>query len=155
MVKKGDIIPGIFSLLVGALILVYIALKPKMAIGGEMVNGGIGPGAFPAICGVALIICGILLFVRGIKQNGTVDYFAFTPERKENMKIAALLVLMCALMMAAWKISRMFLVCLPVYAFAVNKLLKRTTKFSIIFTIVITAFVYVLFGLCFNVSFRP
>ncbi len=148
-------IPGIFSLLVGVLILVYIALKPKMAVGGEMVNGGIGPGAFPAICGVALIICGILLFVRGIKQNGIVDYFALTPERKENLKIAGLLVLMCALMMAVWKISRMFLICLPVYAFAVNKLLKRTTKFSIIFTIVITAFVYVLFGLCFNVSFRP
>ena len=155
MIKKGDSIPGIFSLLVGALILIYIALKPKMAVGGEMVNGGVGPGAFPAICGAALIICGILLVVRGIRQNGTVDYFAFTPERKKNMKIAALLVLMCALMMAAWKISRMFLVCLPVYSFAVNKLLNRTTKFSIIFTIVITVFVYVLFGLCFKVSFRP
>ena len=155
MIKKGDIIPGIFSLLIGALILFYIALKPKMAVGGEMVNGGTGPGTFPAISGVALIICGILLVIRGIKQNGTVDYFAFTPERKENLKIAALLVLMCTLMTVAWKISKMFLVCLPVYAFAVNKLLKRTTKFSIIFTIVISTFVYVVFGLCFNVSFRP
>ena len=155
MIKKGDTIPGIFSLFVGALILLYIALTPKMAVGGEMVNGGIGPGAFPAVSGVVLMICGILLVIRGIKQKGTMDYFAFTPERKANLKKAALLVLMCALMLAAWKISRMFLVCLPIYAFAVNKLLKRSTKFAIIFTIVMTAFVYLLFGLGFNVSFRP
>ncbi len=155
MIKKGDTIPGIFSLIVGALIMLYIALTPKMAIGGEMINGGVGPGFFSAICGVALIICGILLIIRGIRQNGAVDYFSFTPERKANLKIAALLVLMCALMLAAWKISRLFLACLPIYAFAVNRLLKRSTKFSVIFTVVMTAFVYVLFGLCFHVSFRP
>lgn len=154
MIRKGDTIPGICSVIVGALALLYIALKPKMVVLGETANGGVGPGFFPFICGVGLVVLGIVLVLRGLQQNGTVDYFKMTAEKKENFKTAGMLILLCALMLAAWKISGIFFVCLPIYAFIVCKLLKRSTRFSILFTIVVTGFIYLLFRVGFSIMFR-
>jgi len=153
LVRKGDTIPGLCAIAIGALTLLYIAVHPKMAVIGKPEYGGVGPGFFPFVCGVGLLILGLALTLRGIRQNGSVDYFAMTPEKKKNMKIAGLLILMCGLMLAAWKVSEAFYVCLPIYCFAVNKLLKRSLLFSIIFTVVVTAFVYVLFSICFTIRF--
>lgn len=155
MIKKGDTIPGIFSIVIGLFTLIYIFQNPKMVIVGGEVIGGVGPGFFPFVCAVALILCGVLLCLRGIRQKGTVDYFQLTEERKENLKTVALLVLLILLLLVAWKISRMFFLCLPVYIFAVNKLLKRSTKFTILFTIGMTVFIYGLFRLGFSVRFKP
>lgn len=154
MIKKSDTIPGICSAFVGILTLLYVFLNPKMVVLGKSSDGGLGPGFFPFICGSGLLILGILLTVRGIRQHGTVDYFEMTAEKKENLKSAGLLILLCGLMLIAWKLSEVFFVCLPIYSFAVNKLLKRSTRFSIIFTVVVTAFVYLLFQVCFNILFR-
>jgi uncharacterized membrane protein YciS (DUF1049 family) len=154
MIKKGDTIPGIFTSVIGALALLYVFTNPKMVI--ILAGNGVslGPGFFPLICGVGLLLLGCLLALRGVKQNGSVDYFNMTPEKKKNFKLAGLLTLFFALMLAAWKISNLFFLCLPVYAFAVNKLLRRSNKFSIIFTVCITAFIYLLFKECFLISFR-
>lgn len=155
LIKKGDTIPGICTAVIGALTLLYIFTHPKMVVFGESRNGGIGPGFFPFICGAIMLILGVVLTLHGIRQNGTVDYFAMDAEKKGNFKLAGLLILMCILLLAAWKISKLFFICLPLYAFAVSKLLKRSTLFSIVFTIVMTGFVYLLFRVCFSITFRP
>ena len=156
MIKKGDTIPGIFSVLVGAFVLIYNFLNPKMNILADATRGGVGPGFFPFICGIALVVFGAILVIRGIKQNGSVDYFQMTPEKKANMKRVALLVGLIVLMLAAWKISKIFYICLPLYCFALNKfVIKHSTKFSIIFTVVITAFIYALVTIAFTVRFMP
>ena len=155
MVKKGDTIPGIFSLIVGAFALIYNFSYPKMAIWGEAVKGGVGPGFFPFICGVALVAFGLALILRGVRQKGTVDYFQITPERIQNLKVVGMLILLVALMLAAWKISELFFLCLPIYSFILNKLLKQSTKFSVLFTLVMTVFIFVLFRMAFTIRFRP
>lgn len=155
LIKKGDTIPGIFSLAVGIFTLVYIVRNPKMVIVDESVIGGVGPGFFPFICAAALIVCGILLVLRGVRQNGTVDYFRMTPERRENLKTVGMLALLILLLLAAWKISGLFFVCLPVYIFAVNRLLKRSMRFTVLFTVGMTAFIYVLFRMGFSIRFMP
>ena len=155
MVKKGDTIPGIFSLAIGLFALIYNFSYPKMAIWGEAVKGGVGPGFFPFICGVALVVFGILLIFRGIRQKDCVDYFQMTPERKQNLKTVGLLVLFVFLMLAGWKISEAFFLCLPVYCFLVNKLLKQSTKFSILFTFIMTVFIFALFKMAFTIRFKP
>ena len=155
MIKKGDTIPGIFSLFVGALALIFTYSNPKMIIWGAALKGGIGPGFFPFVCGMTLILFGVALILRGIKQNGTVDYFQMTPERKQNLKVVVMLVILLTLMLAGWKISELFFLCLPIYCFAVNKILKQSTKFSLIFTVVMTAFIYLLFNLAFTIRFKP
>ena len=155
MIKKGDTIPGIFSLAIGLLTLIYILQNPKMVIVGDNAIGGVGPGFFPFICAVALIVCGVLLSLRGVRQNGTVDYFQLTEEKKENLKTVGLLLLFILVLLLAWKISQMFFLCLPVYIFAVNKLLKRSTKFTILFTVGMTLFIYGLFRMGFSIRFKP
>lgn len=154
LLKKSDIIPGIFSAGIGALVLLYIYLNPKMVIFIEKNEGALGPGFFSFVCGVCLVGFGIILAIRGIKQRGTVDYFEMTDSKKENLVVAGLLALLCGIMLAAWKLSGMFFACLPIYALAVNKLFKRSTKFALIFTVVVTGFIYVLFRVCFSISFR-
>lgn len=126
-----------------------------MIVWGAQVKGGIGPGFFPFACGIALMFFGVVLILRGIKQNGTVDYFQMTPERKQNLKVVAMLVIFLTLLLAGWKISELFFLCLPIYCFAVNKVLKQNTKFSLIFTVVMTAFIYLLFNLAFTIRFKP
>ena len=155
MIKKGDTIPGIFSILMGVLTLGYIYTHEKMVITSAGTYGGIGPGFFPFVCAVALIICGVILVLRGIKQNGTVDYFQLTPERKQNLKQVGLLAGLIFLMLLAWTVSKMFFLCLPIYVFAVNKLLKRSWLFTILFTVGMSLFIYGLFRVGFSIRFKP
>lgn len=155
MLKKGDTIPGIFSTVLGILTLIYIWQNPKMVVLGGTDGAGVGPGFFPFICAVALIVCGIMLTLRGIRQNATVDYFMLTDEKKKNMKMAGLLAFCILIFLIVWKISERFFLILPVYVFVVNKLFKRSTIFALLFTVVMTVFVYGLFGMGFSIRFMP
>lgn len=156
MIKKGDTIPGIFSILIGAFALIYNYVHPKMSVFAEPARGGVGPGFFPFICGIALVAFGLVLVLRGIKQNGSVDYFQMTSEKKKNLKNVVMLAGLIVLVLAAWKISEIFYICLPIYCFALNKfVLKQSTKFSVIFTVVMTAFIYGLFTIAFTIRFMP
>lgn len=155
MLKKGDTIPGIFSMLVGVLTLFYIFQNPKMVILGGTDGSGVGPGLFPFISATALIIFGIMLTLRSLKQKEAVDYFKLTDEKRNNLKKVVILSVFIMIFLIAWKISRSFFVIIPIYVFAVNKLLKRSTKFSLIFTIGITAFIYGLFSVGFSIRFMP
>ena len=155
MFKKGDTIPGMVSVAIGVLTLIYIWANPKMVVMSADTYGGIGPGFFPFVCAVALILFGGVMVLNGIKQNGTVDYFQMDAERKENLKQVGMLALLCALMLLAWKVSKMFFLCLPVYVFAMNKLLKRSWLFTILFTVGMTVFIYGLFRVGFSIRFRP
>lgn len=155
LIKKGDTIPGIFSVLVGVLTMIYIFTNEKMVVMNAETYGGIGPGFFPFVCAAALILFGVIMIVQGIKQNGTVDYFQMTPEKKENLKLVGMLALFCLIMLLAWKVTKMFFLCLPIYIFAMNRLLKRSWLFTILFTAGMTLFIYGLFRMGFSIRFRP
>ena len=152
--KHGDTIPGIVTVLVGGASLAYVSTQPRMTVLTDSSGGSLGPGFFPVACSVILVILGIALIVRGIRQGGKVRYFEMTPEKKANLRTVALVTGMCILFLVAWKLTRKFLVCLFVYSIVINKLLKRSWVFTIIFSVVLTAFVYCLFDLGFSVTFR-
>ena len=155
MLKKGDTIPGIASVVIGVLTLIYIFVNSKMVVFGGTDGSGVGPGLFPFVSALALIIFGIVLTLRGVKQNGTVDYFKLTDEKKKNLKNVGLVIASILIFLIAWKISAQFFIILPIYIFVINKLFKRSTKFSIIFTIGMTAFIYGLFVIGFSIRFMP
>ena len=155
MLKKGDTIPGIASVVIGVLTLIYIFVNSKMVVFGGTDGSGVGPGLFPFVSAVALIIFGIVLTLRGVQQNGTVDYFKLTDEKKKNLKNVGLVIASILIFLIAWKISEQFFIFLPIYIFVINKLFKRSTKFSLIFTIGMTAFVYGLFVIGFSIRFMP
>ena len=86
---KGDTIPGIVSLLFGAIVLFFTFTGENMAILVAKKRGSVpGPGFFPAICGALTVVFGVVLILRGIRQNGSADYFKMT----EEMRRTALLV---------------------------------------------------------------
>ena len=133
MLKKGDVIPGIASLIIGILTFIYIGLHPKMVILGGTDGSGVGPGMFPCLCAVALTLLGALLVLKALREKEPTDYFKFTDEKKKNLKVVLLMALFIFVYLIVWKVSRRFFVILPVYAFAVNRLFKRSILFSLIF----------------------
>ncbi len=155
IIRKGDTIPGFFTGVIGAVALYLVLSNKKMVIISTKKGTSLGPGFFPFVCGIALLLLGLILFVRGLRQNGKIDYFQFTSEKKENLKTVGLLLLLCIIMLAGWKISKQFFYCLPVYAVLVNRIMKRSWLFSILFSVVVTIFVYFLFHMGFHVTFRP
>ena len=155
MIKKGDTIPGFVSMAIGLVTMILVWTNPKMVVISADTYGGIGPGFFPFVCGVSLLVLGLAMVFQGLKQKGTVDYWQMDPERKENLKMVVALMVMLAIMLAAWKISKMFFLCLPLYLLGMNKLLKRNWLFTILFTVGMTLFIYGLFRVGFSIRFRP
>lgn len=152
--KHSDVIPGVVTVLVGGASLWYISTQPRMTIITESSGGFLGPGFFPFVCSLLMVVLGIALIVRGVLQAGKVKYFEMTPEKKKNLLTIGLVVGSCILFLTAWKLTNKFLPCLFVYSIAVNKILKRTWVFTIVFSVILTAFVYGLFFKGFSVTFR-
>lgn len=73
--RQGDLILGIFSIVVGIVILILSKVQ-----GLEMVKSGrMGPGFFPAICGIAITLCGVMVLqelrgkIKREKKSGTAN----------------------------------------------------------------------------------
>ena len=77
-----------------------------------------------------------------------------TPEIKGNLKVLGLMVVGVALYLAIWKITEQFLVSLVLFALYENVVLRRSKVFTIVFTVIMTVFVWALFMKGFKVSFR-
>ena len=152
--KKNDTLPGIITTAFGLIVIAYILSNPKLPIISQNANGVLGNGFFSFICAVGLVLCGLLLILRGLKQKGTVDYMQMSPEKKENLKTIFKMVALLALFLILWKVTNLFLVLLPVYIFSVNILLKRSWKFSLIFAIGFSAFIIGLFYFGFSIQFN-
>lgn len=152
---KGDTIPGIVTLVIGILILLLTLTGENMAILVAKKRGSVpGPGFFPFICGAFTILFGLMLTLRGLRQNGSVDYFEMTDEMRSNVKIAFLVILGLVCFLVLWKLTSLFIPLVFVFSVYLNFLFKRDIKFSLIFSVIITAFIYFLFVRGFSVTFK-
>ncbi|MDO5445427.1 MAG: tripartite tricarboxylate transporter TctB family protein [Eubacteriales bacterium] len=154
---KGDTVPGVVSVVLGAAVAGMTLANPeKMAIGETAKKGFIpGPGFFPLLCAGLLLVFGICLTVRGLLENGKVDFFKMTPEIRENLK--TLLKVFGGLVgfLLLWKFfSKLFILWVAIYAAYLCIVFKRSVLFTIIFTIVMTALIYFMFMVGFSVTFR-
>ena len=152
---KGDTIPGIVALLFGVLVLFLTFTGENMAILVAKKRGSVpGPGFFPFICGAFTILFGLLLILRGIRQNGSVDFFEMTDEMRGNVKTALLVFIGFVCFLVLWKLTSQFIPLVFVFAVYLNLLFKRSIKFTLIFSVVITLFIYLLFVRGFSVTFK-
>ena len=142
-------------MVMGILVFIYIFTHPKMVVLGGTDGSGVGPGFFPFICAAALTILGLLLFLKGVRENGSVDYFALTEEKKKNLIMVACMAAFIVVFLILWKVTKRFFIILPIYSFAINMLFKRSLLFSVIFAAAITAAIYGLFGVGFTIRFMP
>ena len=152
---KGDTIPGIVSVLFGALVLILTLTGDNMAILVAKKRGNVpGPGFFPFVCGALTVVFGVVLILRGLKQNGTVDFFEMTDEMRGNVKTALMVTagLVCFLLL--WKLTGLFIPLVFVFAVYLNLLFKRSIQFTLIFSAIITVFIWLLFVRGFSVTFK-
>ena len=152
---KGDLVPGIIAILFGLFVLFLTLTGSDMAILVTKKRGSVpGPGFFPFICGLLIVVFGIVLTIRGIRQKGTVSYYNLTEEMRGNIKTALLVLAGLVCFLIIWKLTNLFIPLVFVYAVYLNVVFKRSWKFTIIFSIIITAFIYLLFMRGFSVTFK-
>ena len=83
---KGDTVPGLVTTLLGGTVLAMTLTGDNMQIAPSRLTGNApGPGFFPVICSILLLVFGLMLLARGIRQKGSVSYFQLTPEICGNM----------------------------------------------------------------------
>ncbi len=152
---KGDTIPGILSVLFGVFVLLLTLTGENMAILVAKKRGSVpGPGFFPFICSVLTIVFGAMLIFRGLRQNGSIDFFDMTDEMRENVRTALLVTAGLVLFLVIWKVTGLFIPLVFVFAVYLNLLFRRSIPFALIFSAVITLFIYLLFVRGFGVTFK-
>lgn len=156
---SADTIAGLLCMAFGAFFLIMTATNPQLSFGTQTSDGVPGGGFFPYILSVLIIIMGGALTVRGIK-NSDVKYVNMTPEMRKNLRIMLLTVAGLVVFLAAWKIAApyfgntAFMVCVFLFELYLNKLFERSWKFALIYALVFTAFIYLVFCMGFSILFN-
>ena len=68
--KINDAVFGAVFALLGAVILVHVQSFPKIP------GQDYGPGIFPGLIAVGLLVCGVMLVVSGLRQRASHAWFA-------------------------------------------------------------------------------
>ena len=156
---KADSIAGLLCMAFGIFFLIMTATNPQLSFIATTSDGVPGAGFFPYILSVLIIIMGAALVVRGIRQEGK-QYVEWTPENKKNLRVMFLTVAGIIVFLAAWKITApyfgntTFMVCVFLFEIYLNKLFERTWKFALIYAVVFTAFIYLVFNVGFSILFN-
>ena len=106
------------------------------------------------LLGFAVGILGTILFIRGLLQKGSVQYFQVDPEIKFNLKRLGLAALSMIVFFILWRTTHQFIVCVALVCFGLNAVFGRKLKYNIIYTVVFTAFIYAAFVVGFSVQFN-
>ena len=152
--QKGDTIPGLITAIFGYSVAIYTLLEDTMRVNAPSSDGVPGAGFFPVLLGFAVGILGTILFVRGILQKGSVQYFQVDPEIKFNLKRLGLTAVSIVIFFILWQTTKRFIVCVPILCFALNAIFGRKLKYNIIYTVVFTAFIYLAFVVGFSIQFN-
>lgn len=150
---KGDTLPGMVTILFGIFFLVKTLITDTLSFAATTSDGVPGAGFFPCILSGALIFSGIILMIRGLRQNGEKQYVTLDAEMKGNLKILALTVAGLIIFLAFWYLTNLFIVGVMLFAVYLNKLYERKWKFSVIYAVIFTSFIYLVFMVAFSIGF--
>ncbi len=87
--RQGDLVLSVSAILGGILILILTKVQGLLLVK----SGKMGPGFFPAICGIAIIICGLLLLAElwhsrrrsGVEETGEGEENLFNVNELRNL----------------------------------------------------------------------
>lgn len=146
---KGDTIPGLLICGVGIWFLV-----PGIGYGISSSTSDNVPGAgfFPVIIAAAVILFGLALFVKGLRDKGKASYFAMDEEQKANIRPLFLTAAAILLFFVLWKFVH-FVAAALVFCLFMNWVLRRGWKFSLIYSAIFIALIYCIFTIGLKVQF--
>ncbi|BDF35227.1 hypothetical protein CE91St62_32890 [Lachnospiraceae bacterium] len=150
---KGDTVPGMITIFIGIFFLVKTLATDTLSFVATTSDGVPGAGFFPCILSGALICSGIILMIRGLRQNGEKQYVALDAEMRGNIKILLLTVAGLAVFLAFWYLTDLFIVGVLLFAVFLNKLYERKWKYTIMYAVVFTVFIYLVFMVAFSIGF--
>lgn len=150
---KGDTVPGMITIFIGIFFLVKTLTTDTLSFVATTSDGVPGAGFFPCILSGALICSGIILMIRGLRQNGEKQYVALDAEMRGNIKILLLTVAGLAVFLAFWYLTDLFIVGVLLFAVFLNKLYERKWKYTIMYAVVFTVFIYLVFMVAFSIGF--
>ena len=150
---KGDTVPGMITIFIGIFFMVKTLETDNLSFVATTSDGVPGAGFFPCILSGALIFSGIILMIRGLRQNGEKQYVALDAEIRGNIKILLLTVAGLGVFLAFWYLTDLFIVGVLLFAVFLNKLYERKWKYTIIYAVVFTVFIYLVFMVAFSIGF--
>lgn len=156
---NADAVAGLIVAAVGAFFFVMTLTNPQMSFVSKTSDGVPGGGFFPYILSVLLVVLGLALTGRSLK-NEPVKYVEMTEENRKNLKTMLLTIAGFIVFLAAWKITApyfgnpAFMVCVFLFEIFLNKLFERTWKFTLIYASVFTVFIYLVFNVAFSILFN-
>jgi len=146
-------------MLFGAAFLIMTAQNPKLGFIATTSDGVPGGGFFPYLLSILIIFMSIVLIVRSIIRTPE-KYIEITPETKINTITLFSTIIGLVVFLVIWSITAdlfgniAFLICVFIFEVFLNKLFKRSWKFTIIYSAVFTAFIYAVFNLGFKIMFN-
>lgn len=156
---KADAVAGLLCVAFGLFFLIMTATNPQLSFIATTSDGVPGGGFFPYILSILIVILGAALVIRGLRQEEK-KYVEWTPENRKNLKIMLLTVAGLIVFLAAWKITApyfentAFMVCVFLFEIYLNKLFERTWKFALIYAVIFTLFIYLVFNMGFSILFN-
>jgi hypothetical protein len=155
---KGDTIPGLIIAIFGFAVALYTIIEPTFTWQTQTSDGVPGGGFFPIILSVLLGIMGTVLFIKGLLQHGKVTYFKIDQEVKENLKKLIKTIISIVIFFILWQATKRlfpsFIPCVAILSFVLNLIFERPLKYNIIYTVVLTAFLYLSFVVGFSIQFN-
>ena len=145
----GDTITGLCFIIFG---LAFLAGSIALGIGPHKQVPGPGPGFFPALCAGFTIFFGIWVVYEAIKK-GSADFFGNDPEQLSNIKLIAFTVLVFVIFMGIWYFVTFYLGIVALCLIC-NRAFSRSWKFNVIFSIVVTGLLYLVFERLLSVQFE-
>lgn len=151
--RKGDTIPGALVSVLGIIFLVVTLMDSKMTIAPVTSDGVPGAGFFPFLMSVILIVFGTVLLINGIRQKEKVQYINLTAETKRNLKKLLLVLAGLIVFLIIWQLTNLFFPWVFILSIYLNKVFERNLKFTIIYSVSLTAVVYLVFTVAFSIQF--
>ncbi|AOT69643.1 tripartite tricarboxylate transporter TctB family protein [Geosporobacter ferrireducens] len=146
---KGDTIPGVLFVILGGL---FIFPSLSLGIASPTSDGVPGPGFFPFIMALMVVVFGLILFIRGIKANGSFEYFKLEDAQKKNKKLFFTTVFAILVFLALWKLTT-FLIAAASISLFLNWTYERTLKFNAVYTVLFVGLIYFVFNMLLRVQF--
>ncbi|MDC7125644.1 MAG: tripartite tricarboxylate transporter TctB family protein [Spirochaetales bacterium] len=152
--RKGDTIPGALISVFGVIFLVATLMDSRMTIAPVTSDGVPGAGFFPFVMSLILILLGAVLYIKGVRQNGSVQYLSLTAETKQNLKKLLLVVVGLIIFLTLWQLTKLFFLWVFVFSIYLNMVFERSIKFTAIYSVSLTAIVYLVFTVAFSIQFK-